>query len=98
MSTELNPVIHVESRLRIMTVLSRLGTQEELSFEKLRTMLDMTPGNLSAHLNKLEQAGYVAISKTFESRKPVTYVRVTPEGEAVFQTYLKNLKELLGQN
>ncbi|OZG49937.1 transcriptional regulator [Bombiscardovia coagulans] len=98
MAIKLDPVIHVVSRLRIMTVLSKIGTQEQLSFEKLRTMLGMTSGNLSVHLTKLEDAGYVTMFKTFERRKPVTYVSVTSQGQAAFQLYLTNLKELLGED
>ncbi|BDR54620.1 MarR family transcriptional regulator [Bombiscardovia apis] len=95
MSVELDPVIHATSRLRIMTVLARIGLGEEISFEKLRQLLDMTAGNLSVHSGKLEQAGYVSISKTFEGRKPATYLTITDQGRAAYRSYLSNLQTLL---
>jgi DNA-binding MarR family transcriptional regulator len=95
-SGDLDPIIHTTSRLRIMTTLSTIGPKDSLSFEKLRALLDMTAGNLSVHLTKLEDAGYISIEKTFEGRKPATYVAMTTKGRAAFEQYLANLKALLG--
>lgn len=95
MNEQLNPVIHAPSRLRIMTTLTSLDDDESISFSKLKQLLNMTNGNLSVHLTKLEEAGYVSIDKTFEGRKPVTYVSVTAEGRDAFATYLHDLQVLL---
>ncbi|MDF7640128.1 transcriptional regulator [Bifidobacterium sp. ESL0784] len=95
MSEQLNPIIHAPSRLRIMTTLTSLNDDESLSFSKLKQLLKMTNGNLSVHLTKLEEAGYVSIDKTFEGRKPVTYVSVTSAGRSAFATYLHDLQALL---
>ena len=69
----LDPVIHAQARLRIMATLAALAKGDELSFPRLRSTLDMTAGNLSTHLSKLEGAGYVRINKTFRGRTPATY-------------------------
>ncbi|WEV64115.1 transcriptional regulator [Bifidobacterium sp. ESL0732] len=95
MSEQLNPVIHAPSRLRIMTTLTSLNDDESISFTKLKQLLNMTNGNLSVHLTKLEEADYVSIDKTFEGRKPVTYVSVTSAGRDAFATYLHDLQALL---
>ncbi|RBP98148.1 MarR family transcriptional regulator [Bifidobacterium aemilianum] len=95
MSSELDPIIHATSRLRIMTVLSRVGQGEEISFERLRQLLNMTPGNLSVHLSKLEGARYLKQSKTFEGRKPITYITLSAKGAAAYQEYLEQLTRLL---
>ncbi len=96
MEDELDPVIHAASRLRIMTALAAIGKDSSLSFAKLSELLDMTPGNLSVHLTKLEKAGYVAIEKTFEGRKPATFVAMTAQGQEAFDRYLAALRKLLG--
>jgi DNA-binding transcriptional ArsR family regulator len=95
MADDLDPVIHTTSRLRIMTTLAALPAGDSISFSKLQSVLDMTVGNLSVHLTKLEQAGYVHIEKTFQGRKPATFVRLTGEGRAAFDRYLANLRDLL---
>ena len=96
MEDELDPVIHAASRLRIMTALAAIGKDSSLSFAKLSELLGMTPGNLSVHLTKLEKAGYVAIEKTWEGRKPATVVAMTVQGQEAFDRYLAALRKLLG--
>jgi len=95
MADDLDPVIHTTSRLRIMTTLATLPAGDSISFSKLQSVLDMTVGNLSVHLTKLEQAGYVTIEKTYQGRKPATFVHLTAEGRAGFDRYLANLRALL---
>jgi DNA-binding MarR family transcriptional regulator len=95
MSEQLDPVIHAPSRLRIMTTLTSLNEDESLSFSKLKQLLNMTNGNLSVHLTKLEDANYISINKSFEGKKPVTYVTATPTGRAAFNNYLHELRQLL---
>lgn len=68
MNEQLDPVIHAPSRLRIMTTLTSLNADESLSFSELKQLLNMTNGNLSVHLTKLEDANYIPISKTFEGK------------------------------
>ncbi|MDR2975432.1 MAG: transcriptional regulator [Propionibacteriaceae bacterium] len=92
---DLDPVIHATTRLRIMTALKPLGLDDKIAFNALAHSLGLTPGNLSVHLTKLADAGYVAIEKTFERRKPATYVALTPQGRAAFEQYLLDLRALL---
>jgi DNA-binding MarR family transcriptional regulator len=89
-------VIHATTRLRIVSGLNTLNPGDKLAFKALQRMLGLTVGNLSVHLSKLEAAGYVAIDKTFEGRKPATYAGLTVKGRLAFEQYLKDLKELLG--
>ena len=95
MADDLDPIIHTTSRLRIMTTLATLPVGDSISFSKLQSVLDMTVGNLSVHLTKLEQAGYVTIEKTYQGRKPATFVHLTTEGRTAFDQYLANLRSLL---
>ena len=93
--SELDPVIHAQARLRVMVTLSTLAPGDRLTFPRLQQLLDMTAGNLSTHLRKLEDAGYVEISKTHERRTPVTYVALTPPGRRAFEAYTEGLRALL---
>ncbi|WP_265522707.1 transcriptional regulator [Oerskovia flava] len=91
----LDPVIHAQARLRVVATLAVLPTGDELAFPRLRKLLDMTAGNLSTHLRKLEDAGYVAVTKTHEGRTPVTYIGLTPRGRRAFEEYTESLAQLL---
>ncbi len=91
----LNETIHQPVRLRIMATLVTLEPTVEVDFSYLRDLLEVTDGNLGAHLRKLEEAGYIAINKTFVERKPRTYVAATPEGRRVFQEHVAALEEIL---
>ena len=93
---ELDPVIHAQARLRIMASLATLARTESISFPRLQELLEMTAGNLSTHLRKLEEAGYVAQEKTFKGRTPVTYVAPTKTGRRAFEDYMEQLRALLG--
>ena len=92
---ELNETIHQPVRLRVMAALVTLEAGNEVDFTYLRDLLDVTDGNLGAHLRKLEEAGYIAVSKTFVERKPRTYVAVTAEGRKVFQEHVAALESIL---
>jgi DNA-binding MarR family transcriptional regulator len=92
---ELNETIHQTVRLRIMAALVTLGPADEVDFTYLRDLLDVTDGNLGAHLRKLEEAGYIAVNKTFVERKPRTFVSATSEGRRVFQEHVAALKSIL---
>jgi DNA-binding MarR family transcriptional regulator len=92
---ELNETIHQPVRLRIMAALVTLGSADEVDFTYLRDLLEVTDGNLGAHLRKLEEAGYIAVNKTFVERKPRTYVSATAEGRRVFQEHVAALESIL---
>ncbi len=95
MADTLDPVIHAPARLRVVATLATLDTADEITFPKLQQLLDMTAGNLSTHLRKLEDAGYVRQSKTHAGRKPVTYLSLTPQGRRAFEDYTQALTGLL---
>lgn len=92
---ELDPVIHAQARLRVMTSLATLAEGDRLAFPRLQQLLDMTAGNLSTHLRKLEDAGYLEITKTHERRTPVTYLALTRQGRRAFEDYTAALRTLL---
>jgi DNA-binding MarR family transcriptional regulator len=92
---ELNETIHQPVRLRIMAVLVTLEAENEVDFTYLRGLLDVTDGNLGAHLRKLEEAGYIAVNKTFVERKPRTFVSATALGRKVFQEHVAALEAIL---
>jgi DNA-binding MarR family transcriptional regulator len=91
----LNEIIHQPVRLRIMAALVTLSTEDEVDFKYLRELLDVTDGNLGAHLRKLEEAGYIAVKKIFVERKPHTYVSATAEGRKVFNEHVAALELIL---
>ena len=92
---ELNETIHQPVRLRIMAALITLEPSDEVDFTYLRDLLEVTDGNLGAHLRKLEDAGYISVNKVFVERKPHTYVSATPEGRRVFQEHVRALESIL---
>ncbi|MFI9560627.1 winged helix-turn-helix domain-containing protein [Nonomuraea endophytica] len=95
MNTELDPVIHAQARLKVVATLNTLPQGDRLAFPGLKDLLGMTAGNLSVHLTKLEEAGYVEITKTHKGRTPVTYVALTKRGRAAFDEYTKAIRALL---
>ena len=92
---ELDPVLHERGRLAIVSV---LAAAHRLTFTELRDTLEMTDGNLSVHLQKLEEKGYVAIVKQFVGRRPLTTCRLTKAGQQAFARYLNHLEALVKQN
>ena len=90
---KLDDVIHGRVRLGVMAYLSDAGVAD---FNELKALLDVTQGNLSVHLRKLEEAGYVAIDKSFIGRKPLTRVRMSEAGRAAFAAYLEAIAKLVG--
>ncbi|CAN5605230.1 transcriptional regulator [soil metagenome] len=93
--TELDPVIHAQARLRIVAALATLRSGESISFPRLQELLDMTAGNLSTHLRKLEDAQYVDVEKAHEGRMPVTYLALSKKGARAFEDYTEALRALL---
>jgi len=92
---ELNEIIHQSVRLRIMAALTTLDTDNEVDFTALRDLLEVTDGNLGAHLHKLEEAGYIAVTKTFVERKPRTFVSATSAGRRAFRAHVAALEEII---
>lgn len=92
---DLNETIHQPVRLRIMAALVALEKGNEVDFTYLRDLLEVTDGNLGAHLRKLEEAGYIAVNKTFVDRKPRSFVAATDEGRKVFQEHVAALEAIL---
>ncbi len=88
----IDEVIHGRMRLGIMAY---LAGAEVADFNELKAALDATQGNLSVHLRKLEDAGYVAIDKSFLNRKPLTRARLTPAGRKAFAAYLEAIAKLV---
>jgi len=89
---QLDRLIHERLRLGI---LSALAVNESLTFNDLKKMLDTTDGNLSVHARKLEEAGYIACTKTFEGRMPRTDYRLTAPGKRALERYLDHMEALI---
>jgi len=91
---DLDPVLHERGRLAIASV---LAAADDLTFTELRDTLEMTDGNLSVHLQKLEEKGYVAIDKQFVGRRPQTSCQLTRGGRQAFTNYLDHLEAIVRQ-
>jgi DNA-binding transcriptional ArsR family regulator len=89
---EIDRIIHEPARLMIVALLAAV---EEADFQYLRQTTDLTQGNLSAHLSKLEEAGYVAIEKTFRGKYPLTICQLTERGRVVLENYRKIIRAAL---
>ncbi len=89
----INPLLTDRVRLSLMAVLS--ASREPLDFNHLMTNLDLTKGNLSSHLRKLEEAGFISVTKEFVDRKPRTSYQCTKEGRKELSDYLKKMEGLL---
>jgi DNA-binding MarR family transcriptional regulator len=89
---QLDEIIHSRIRLAIMAV---LVTVDEAEFNFLKEKVNATDGNLSTHLKKLEDAGYIAVQKTFENRKPVSRYLLTVKGKKAFELYIERLENML---
>jgi len=88
----LDPIIHVRVRLGIV---SALAVEDSLTFNQLKERLETSDGNLSVHARRLEKAGYVKISKSFEGRIPRTDYRLTATGRQALQGYLDHMEALI---
>ena len=89
---DIDAVIHERVRLAIV---SALAVSPQLGFGELKSMLELTDGNLSAHSRTLEEAGYIAVEKTFRGRRPYTAMRLTPKGRKAFERYLAMLRQII---
>jgi DNA-binding transcriptional ArsR family regulator len=85
-------LIYERVRLGIM---SALATNEELTFNELKALFDVSDGNLGAHARKLEEAGYVACTKSFEARRPKSSYRITHVGRKALLRYLEHIEAVI---
>ena len=90
-----DPLIHQPLRTQIISLLIK---NELMSFKMFKEALDVTDGNLSTHIKKLVEANYLHEEKFFEDKRPKTVYKITPLGLKQFQSYLKQLKELIDEN
>lgn len=90
--TELDRLIHEPARLLIVTILASAATAD---FLFLQRETGLTKGNLSAHLSKLEGAGYVQIEKTFKGKLPLTVCKLTSAGQIALKTYRQQLQNFM---
>jgi DNA-binding MarR family transcriptional regulator len=92
MFKDLNPILHSQLRLAVVSILI---TVKEAEFTYLREKTDATAGNLSVQINKLKEAGYIDVTKSFKDNYPQTICRITPEGVTAFEEYVKDLQTYL---
>ncbi|HEU4747741.1 MAG TPA: transcriptional regulator [Gemmatimonadaceae bacterium] len=88
----LDRLIHERLRLGIV---SALAVNDSLSFSDLKKLMKTTDGNLSVHARKLEEADYIACTKSFEGRMPKTEYRLTPAGRRALERYLDHMEALI---
>ena len=88
-------IIHQSVRLKIMAALNALPGTEAADFSQLRAITGATDGNLGAHLNTLETAGYIAIAKDFVGKKPRTSVTLTRTGRKAFAAHVAYLRDII---
>ncbi|MDD2871970.1 MAG: transcriptional regulator [Candidatus Gracilibacteria bacterium] len=84
-----DPLIHQPIRSKLI---AQLIANEELPFKYLKDNLELTDGNLSSHLSKLETANYIQIEKSFDNKRPKTTIKITEEGRVAFENYIAQLK------
>ena len=88
----LDPILHSELRLAIMSL---LVSAEEAEFPYIKEQTGATAGNLSVQIDKLSAAGYIEVEKTFKGKRPCTICRITSEGLKAFEDYVKAIKSYL---
>ncbi|MDR1724433.1 MAG: transcriptional regulator [Tannerella sp.] len=93
MFKELNPLLHSQLRLAVMSLLVSV---EEADFVWLKNETGATSGNLSVQLDRLSEAGYIVIEKTFRGKMPRTLCKITAAGVDAFKEYVEALKDYLG--
>lgn len=93
MFKELDPLLHSQLRLAVMSILLSV---EEAEFVYLREKTEATAGNLSVQIDKLNEAGYIEVEKSFVGKRPRTACRITPAGRKAFENYVNALKGYIG--
>lgn len=91
-NVEINRIVHEPARLKILAYLSLV---ESADFTFLVSRIGLTMGNLSAHISKLEDAGYIEVDKEFKDNRPRTMISLTPEGNEAFTVYREEMLQLL---
>ena len=89
---EIDRLVHEPARLMLMAVLFVVDSAD---FTFLMNQTGMTWGNLSAHMSKLEEAGYILVEKSFKGKRPNTMLRLTPQGRTAFQDYRQKMMQML---
>ena len=89
--TEVDRLVHEPARLAVMSL---LYVVESADFTFLMNQTGLTWGNLSAHMSKLEEAGYLEVEKTFKGKRPNTMLRLTPQGRMAFRDYTAKMRQL----
>ena len=92
MFKDLNPILHSQLRLAVVSVLISV---KEAEFTYLREKTNATAGNLSVQINKLKEAGYIDVAKQFKDNYPQTICKITPQGVVAFEQYVKDLQSYL---
>ena len=92
MFTPLDPLLHSELRLAVMSLLI---STDDAEFPFIKEQTGATAGNLSVQIDKLSAAGYIEVEKTFKGKRPCTICRITPAGQQAFETYVEALKSYL---
>ena len=90
-----DPLLHQAIRSKLVSLLI---ANDELPFKALKETLEVTDGNLSTHLSKLEKEEYIRIEKTFEGKRPKTLIHITKVGRKAFDTYIETLKSFIEEN
>lgn len=94
---QFDDIIHQPVRLKIMAALKALPRGESLEFVRLRAIVEATEGNLGAHINTLEKAGYVVVEKDFAGKKPRTRIAMSASGNTAFDLHVAYLHGILGR-
>ncbi len=94
MFKELDPVLHSQLRLAIMSVLISV---KEAEFSYLKEKTNSTAGNLSVQISKLVEADYITVKKTFRDNYPLTTCKITPKGVKAFEEYVDNIKSYISK-
>jgi len=92
--SEIDRLIHEPARFQVMAL---LYVVESADFTFLMNQLDLTWGNLSAHITKLEEGGYMAVEKGFKGKRPQTMLSLTAQGRKAFQTYRRTMRQMLDE-
>ena len=95
MAEQPDALIHQPMRLKIMAALKPLPSAEQIEFVRLRKIVDATEGNLGAHIQTLEQAGYITVEKDFAQNRPRTRIKLTKTGRRAFEDYVGYLRDLI---
>lgn len=92
---QLDRVIHEKGRMGIMSL---LAASPEISFTDIRDTLAMTDGNVITHIRTLQEAGYVAMAKSYQNNRPLTTCSLTPAGRKAFAAYINVLDQIVRQS